>query len=248
MYVAPGGEFVFVTFGLAASAGLLSMGVNQINLAVVLTMAMTPLRLTPASCSRPSSRRSLASRLCRPRRVTPTTSAATSSSSPRRRSHDRELLNTEPSLRRSRRQRDAVSEARASDLPVYFGDAGSEAVLHAVGADKASCAVVTLDTPTATFRAALKKNFPTSRCTTGIGYRAGSRVEQAGAKAVVPETLEPSLQLAVAVLSEMEMSNEDISIAVDNFRRSHMGELQILAANSGSALSRPPQICSQSTG
>ena len=40
VYVAPGGEFAFVTFGLAASAGLLSMGVvNQINLAVVLTMA-----------------------------------------------------------------------------------------------------------------------------------------------------------------------------------------------------------------
>ena len=33
----------------------------------------------------------------------------------------------------------------------------------------------------------------------------------------MPETLEPSLQLGAAVLNEMEMSNEDMSIAVDNF-------------------------------
>ena len=64
----------------------------------------------------------------------------------------------------------------------------------------------------------------------------GLELERAGARAVVPETLEPSLQLGAAILGEMEMSNEDISIAVDTFRRSHMGELQMLAANSGSAL------------
>ncbi len=32
-------------------------------------------------------------------------------------------------------------EGKKADLPVYFGDAGSPAVLHAVGADKAACAV-----------------------------------------------------------------------------------------------------------
>ena len=64
----------------------------------------------------------------------------------------------------------------------------------------------------------------------------GLALEKAGAKAVVPETLEPSLQLGAAVLNEMEMSNEDISIAVDNFRRSHMGDLQMRANRSGSAL------------
>ena len=33
------------------------------------------------------------------------------------------------------------------DLPVYFGDAGSSAVLHSLGAHHAACAVITLDTP-----------------------------------------------------------------------------------------------------
>ena len=64
----------------------------------------------------------------------------------------------------------------------------------------------------------------------------GLELEKAGAKAVVPETLEPSLQLASCILSEMDMSNDDISVAVDNFRRSHMGELSLLASASGSAL------------
>ena len=32
-------------------------------------------------------------------------------------------------------------EGKKLDLPVYFGDAGSPAVLHAVGADQAACAV-----------------------------------------------------------------------------------------------------------
>lgn len=38
----------------------------------------------------------------------------------------------------------------------------------------------------------------------------GITLEQAGAKAVVPETLEPSLQLAAAVLSEMDFSDDEV--------------------------------------
>lgn len=51
---------------------------------------------------------------------------------------------------------------KSLDLPVYFGDAGSAAVLHSVGAHKAACAVVTLDTPGANYRTvwALNKHYP----------------------------------------------------------------------------------------
>jgi hypothetical protein len=41
----------------------------------------------------------------------------------------------------------AVQAGRAHDLPVYFGDAGSSVVLHAVKAERARCAVITLDSP-----------------------------------------------------------------------------------------------------
>lgn len=51
---------------------------------------------------------------------------------------------------------------------------------------------------------------------------------QAGATAVVPETLEPSLQLASAVLSQLNMPPDDVQEAIQEFRRAHMGELQVL--------------------
>lgn len=55
-----------------------------------------------------------------------------------------------------------VQAGKALDLPVYFGDAGSPAVLHSVGAERASCAVITLDTPGANYRSvwAMHKHFP----------------------------------------------------------------------------------------
>ena len=55
-----------------------------------------------------------------------------------------------------------VQAGKALDLPVYFGDAGSPAVLHSLGAHRASCAVITLDTPGANYRSvwALHKHFP----------------------------------------------------------------------------------------
>jgi voltage-gated potassium channel Kch len=45
---------------------------------------------------------------------------------------------------------------------VYFGDAGSPAVLHLVHAERAACAIIALDSPGANYRAvwAMAKHFP----------------------------------------------------------------------------------------
>lgn len=57
---------------------------------------------------------------------------------------------------------DRVLAGKAADLPIYFGDAGSPAVLEHVGAARARCAVITLNTPGANYRSvwAVNKNFP----------------------------------------------------------------------------------------
>ena len=60
----------------------------------------------------------------------------------------------------------------------------------------------------------------------GVCLRLAWRL-QAGATAVVPETLEPSLQLASAVLSQLNMPPDDVQEAIQEFRRAHMGELQV---------------------
>ena len=177
---------------------------------------------------------------------------------------------------------------------MYFGDAGSAAVLHSIGAAHAKffscfsiwacqrgdtleesmscrrCAVITLDTPGANYRTvwALHKHFPHIKTyvrahdvTHGVilekvlscGWHTiamdeGSSANceghlslikhveiciwctarQAGATAVVPETLEPSLQLASAVLSQLNMPADEVAQAVQSFRRNHVSELQAL--------------------
>jgi voltage-gated potassium channel Kch len=243
VYIAPGGEFAFVTYGIAAAAGLLPMAVvNQINLAVVLTMAATPLFANLGSNFKKffKDESSVASLQPKEGDANDLSGHVIIAGYGRVGNMIGELLTEQlvPFIALDV-SADAVGKARAKDYPVFFGDAGSNAVLHAVGADKASCAVVTLDSSGASFRTvwALKKYYPHIKVyARASDIKEGLELEKAGAKAVVPETLEPSLQLAAAILSEMDMSNDDISVAVDAFRRSHMGELQMLATNSGSSL------------
>lgn len=52
----------------------------------------------------------------------------------------------------------------------------------------------------------------------------------------MPEILEPSLQLAAAVLSSMQMKPDEISDAIDSFRRLHLADLRLLSSDSGGSL------------
>lgn len=44
---------------------------------------------------------------------------------------------------------------------------------------------------------------------------------------MVPETLEPSLQLAAAVLTELDIPEGDVAEAIRDLRRTHLSELQV---------------------
>ncbi|GJP56746.1 hypothetical protein CLOM_g15798 [Closterium sp. NIES-68] len=121
-----------------------------------------------------------------------------------------------------------VSAGQTLDLPVYFGDAGSRDVLHKVGAERAAAAVITLDTPGANYRAvwALTRNFPHIKTfVRAHDIDHGINLEKAGATAVVPETLEPSLQLAAAVLAQAKLPPAEIAATLDDFRVRHLAEL-----------------------
>ena len=50
---------------------------------------------------------------------------------------------------------------------------------------------------------------------------------------MVPETLEPSLQLASAVLSELKMPQEEVAQAIQTFRKTHISDLQVGPALTG---------------
>ncbi|KAL0428901.1 UNVERIFIED_CONTAM: K(+) efflux antiporter 2, chloroplastic [Sesamum radiatum] len=134
---------------------------------------------------------------------------------------------------------DRVAIGRALDLPVYFGDAGSREVLHKIGAERACAAAITLDSPGANYRTvwALSKYFPNVKTfVRAHDVDHGLNLEKAGATAVVPETLEPSLQLAAAVLAQAKLPTSEIAATINEFRSRHLSELTELCETSGSSL------------
>ncbi|XP_057805572.1 K(+) efflux antiporter 2, chloroplastic-like [Salvia miltiorrhiza] len=134
---------------------------------------------------------------------------------------------------------DRVAYGRALDLPVYFGDAGSREVLHKIGAERACAAAITLDSPGANYRTvwALSKYFPNVKTfVRAHDVDHGVNLEKAGATAVVPETLEPSLQLAAAVLAQAKLPASEIAATINEFRSHHLSELTELCETSGSSL------------
>ncbi|XP_009347856.2 K(+) efflux antiporter 2, chloroplastic [Pyrus x bretschneideri] len=134
---------------------------------------------------------------------------------------------------------DRVAVGRSLDLPVYFGDAGSREVLHKVGAERACAAAITLDSPGANYRTvwALSKYFPNVKTfVRAHDVDHGLNLEKAGATAVVPETLEPSLQLAAAVLAQAKLPMSEIASTINAYRSRHLAELTELCETSGSSL------------
>lgn len=242
LYLAPGGEFAFVALGDAVAKGLFATALcSKLFLVVALTMALTPYLAAFGAKLGASMEQSDVKAL-----------QPTETESDDLRGHViiagfgrsgqlvAQLLSERliPFVALDVRA-DRVQAGRQQDLRVYFGDAGNRDVLHKVAADRAACAVVTLDSPGANYRAvwALTKHFPGVK----IFARAhdinhGLNLEKAGATAVVPETLEPSLQLAAEVLGELDMPAEEIAVTLSEFRRSHLKELLELSQEGGTSL------------
>ena len=232
MYIGPGGEFAFVTFAEAVRVGLFNPEIaTQLNLAVVLTMAITPYLAEFGNKLKDVLQSAdVASLQPNENEVDDLKGHVILAGYGRNGRIVGEILtqNLVPFVALDVRP-EIVSEGRARDQNVYFGDAGSVEVLRAIGAARASCAVVALNSPGANYRAvwSLTKNFPNVQTyVRARDVEGGLVLEKAGAKAVVPETLEPALQLAAALLRETKMPADDITVAIDTYRRNHLKDLQ----------------------
>ncbi|KAF8769312.1 hypothetical protein HU200_006827 [Digitaria exilis] len=242
LMLAPGGEFAFVAFGDAVNQGLLSPQLSSLLFLVVgISMALTPWLAAGGQF--------LASKFEQQdvRSLLPVESETDDLQDHiiilgfgRVGQIIAQLLSERliPFVALDVRS-DRVAVGRALDLPVYFGDAGSKEVLHKVGAERACAAAITLDTPGANYRAvwALNKYFPNIKTfVRAHDVDHGVNLEKAGATAVVPETLEPSLQLAAAVLAQAKLPMSEIQETINEFRNRHLSELTELCATSGSSL------------
>ncbi|CAG9467628.1 unnamed protein product [Pedinophyceae sp. YPF-701] len=235
LFLAPGGEFAFVALGDAVSRGLLAPAVcNQLFLVVALSMALTPyLAALGDTVGEMLDKDDQATMEPKQADVDDLRGHVLICGFGRSGQIIAQLFSERliPFVAVDVRS-DRVQTGRALDLPVYFGDSGSEKVLHAVGAHKAACAVIALDSPGANYRTvwALNKHFP--NCKTFVRAHDvdhGIILEKAGATAVVPETLEPSLQLAAAALTQIQMPLDEVASTIDAFRRNHMRDLMALA-------------------
>ncbi|GFR41614.1 hypothetical protein Agub_g2339 [Astrephomene gubernaculifera] len=242
LLLAPGGEFAFVAFGEAVSRGVLPAPVcNLMYLVVALSMALTPyLAELGSRMGAVMESNDLVAMQPKEDEAKDLKDHVIIAGYGRVGQVIAQLLSEQmiPFVALD------VSSARVSvgkkkDVPVYFGDAGSQSVMHLVGAERAACAIIALDTPGANYRAVytLSKHFPHVKTyVRAHDITNAVNLERAGATAVVPETLEPSLQLAAAVLREMDFNTEEVSSIVDDFRRKHLSDLQLLSAHSGTSL------------
>ncbi|XP_020233144.1 K(+) efflux antiporter 2, chloroplastic [Cajanus cajan] len=241
LLLAPGGEFAFVAFGEAVNQGIMSSQMSSLLFLVVgISMALTPWLAAGGQL--------LASRfeLHDVRSLLPVESETDDLQNHiiicgfgRVGQIIAQLLSEQliPFVALDVRS-DRVTVGRSLDLPVYFGDAGSREVLHKVGAERASAAAVTLDSPGANYRTvwALSKHFPNVKTfVRAHDVDHGLNLEKAGATAVVPETLEPSLQLAAAVLAQAKLPTSEIAATINEFRSRHLSELTELSESNGNS-------------
>lgn len=231
MLLGPGGEFAFVAFGEAVTVGIMTQQLSStLFLVVALSMAVTPyLAQIGAMIASKTSSQSTASMTVSESDVDGMSGHVIIAGYGRVGKLIGGVLSEQniPYIALDVRS-ERIGSGRKKGLPIFFGDAGSPQVLKSIGAERAAGAVITLDTPGSNYRAvwAMRKNFPNLK----IYVRAhdvehGRQLEKAGATAVVPETLEPSLQLAAAILSEIKLPADDIAASIDKFRRLHLADL-----------------------
>lgn len=117
-----------------------------------------------------------------------------------------------------------VSEGKAKGFPVYFGDARRAMVMRTLGISKAKGVVVCLNDPETSMRTTmmLRRHFPSTDVFVRLrDAEYETKLTQAGATVIMPENLEPSLQLAAAVMKSSGLPHDEVTQVIGEFRRNY---------------------------
>ena len=227
LYIAPGGEFAFVTFAEAMRVGLLSTTlIAKVSLAVSISMAITPYLAI------------LGQRMAKMKKAgTPqaTTIAAQVEGQVEELSGHviiggyarmgqiigEVLSEANVPFVALDTNADNVRIGRKSSKTVFFGDVSSKTVLEAVRADTAAAVVLTTTNEFAV--ATLRREYPhIDVYVRAKDVQSGLRLEKAGVKVVVDETLGPALLLAERVmLKKASMSRQEVKSQLAKYRKKH---------------------------
>lgn len=225
LLLAQGGEFAFVVFDRAMELKVVNHSDGQCLMTVVaLSMALTPLLAAAAN------------RLVRHRQKQQAASGS------RQDGHD-ELAGhvviagygrvgrtvasvlSESGLASVALDSDAalVVSAHGRGEAVFYGDASQEAILKALGIEKARAAVVTVNNPRMAERTVaaihrLVPHLPVVARAHDLGQQ--DLLLKAGASAVIPETVETSLQMAERLMRLSDLAEHDIAAHLNRRRNS----------------------------
>lgn len=115
-----------------------------------------------------------------------------------------------------------VTEGREKGWPVFYGDARRLGVLKTIGTEKAKAVVVTLNqiAPSVRTVMTIRRYYPNLPvCVRIKDHKHQEKLLGSGASLVIPETVEPTIQLATSVLHVIGMPSDEISQIIDIFRR-----------------------------
>jgi len=225
LYLAQGGEFAFVILGLAVDNGVVTLEISNILVAaVVLSMAVTPLLVGLShrgsklvlehsddgidALREESSVMSDHVIIGGYGRVGQTVAAALKQRNVPFIAVDMDGNN--------------VAQGHRRGDPVFFGDLTRPSVLEAAGAKRARSLVIALDGVTAAERVmqGVREEFAHLHVLARTRDRAQARrLEDAGARAAVPDTLEASLHLAAHLLRDLGDDPADIERLMTALRR-----------------------------
>jgi CPA2 family monovalent cation:H+ antiporter-2 len=116
---------------------------------------------------------------------------------------------------------EAVHGLRKSGRAAYFGDAGRPELLQRIGAERARAFVVTVNDSRAAERmVAAARHIQKDAVVFARAKDAvhAKRLVELGAQAVVPETVEASLQLAARLLEAIELPEEAVDRRISEMR------------------------------
>lgn len=120
-----------------------------------------------------------------------------------------------------------VTQGRARGLPVFFGDIRRLEVLRAIGAARAKVALISIDQPASSIRAVmtLRRHFSQVQvCVRARDDDHAQKLQQSGAVAIVPNLLEPILQMASTVLKLAGSARDEVTQIIDLYRSEYNRE------------------------
>ncbi len=224
LLLAQGGEFAFILFNLAADNNFLDQDTAQLLMIIVtVSMALTPFFAALG--------RKLSSRIENKRRRKAEDSASEIIDV---RDHVlilgfgrvgqtiAKLLSAEDiNYIALDMEISTVAKAKKIGLPVYYGDSSRREVLHAIGVERASSAIVTINDSIAAENAvrAIRAASPSIPIIArAFDLKSVLRLEEAGANVAVSEMFETSLQLGGALLKAIGIADQEIQRIIEIFR------------------------------